>query len=727
MRITSLLAVAWAIAFIHGAVALGDDDANASQHPLTLVCNSENDLFCALKAGGNEPLRVESVRQAIQQANRGSTLLVLADGYPQDRTDIPAELFEQAKSKEITLLVEYPAGVPGIEFGEPRGVRWERAVVASDAPGLGLPRLHLLATHDCQFLPAKATSPWLVIGRVAGFNRAVFGIPEDAMPLLFKNEDGVWIATTKLSNFTTARYAPHEDWLTVWKSLLDVLDAQGAPHQLVSKELVYPAYDKEAQLPPTAELDAVSNCAAWYKNSRLLISPDREEHLHELLRKGQEVTPPPAADAPVGDGSLGILEGYASQILPDGSQLQRTPIRADCQAETAAVLALHSQLTNDEGSARIAKNLLQYLYVDSELHGRERGDPGHPSYGLIAWGAISPAWRIGNYGDDNARTLLATMACAAAFDTDEWDEPLLAALYANLRTTGEKGFRGDRIDMPDLEANGWKAYQEGEVVNLSPSFEAYSWACYLWAYDRTGDRQFLDKTKSAIRQTMEAYPTGWRWGDNLDRSRMVLALAWLVRVEDAPEHRKWLKLVAGDLLKNQQPCGAIPEELSGATTGHFVAPASNETYGTSETPLIQEDGDPVSDQLYVTNFALIGLREAVAATHDPELKIAEDKLAEYIVRIQVRSKAIPYLDGTWFRAFDFRRWDYWSSSGDMGWGAWCAETGWGPAWNGIALGLRAQKTSLWDLTKSSQVARCTERVKTKLALNAGEPLATGTR
>jgi hypothetical protein len=138
--------------------------------------------------------------------------------------------------------------------------------------------------------------------------------------------------------------------------------------------------------------------------------------------------------------------------------------------------------------------------------------------------------------------------------------------------------------------------------------------------------------------------------------------------------------------------------------------------------LIQEEGDPVSDQLYVTNFALIGLREAVAATNDPELKLAEDNLAEYIVRIQVRSKAIPYLDGTWFRAFDFRRWDYWSSSGDMGWGAWCAETGWGPAWNGIALGLRAQGTSLWDLTKSSRIAECAERVKEKLAVNSGGPL-----
>ncbi len=41
--------------------------------------------------------------------------------------------------------------------------------------------------------------------------------------------------------------------------------------------------------------------------------------------------------------------------------------------------------------------------------------------------------------------------------------------------------------------------------------------------------------------------------------------------------------------------------------------------GLAKTPLIQEPGDPVTDQLYVTGFVLLGLREAVAATNDREL------------------------------------------------------------------------------------------------------------
>lgn len=721
LRILALFCVVHASSLAHCDEIADRSDSNSATS-LLFACDDNNDLFRALIAGGVRPKRFDLPSAAVDAAGQGSTVLILADGYPQRRTVVNASVFEQAQSKQVQVLVEFPENVPGVTFDAPRGVRWERGIVAKGTPDLGLSPLHLLALHDCLYLPAKAASPLLVIGRVAGFDHAVYGLPADSSPILFEAEEGVWVATTKLSNFVTARYAPSADWLTLWGRLLDKFDPKGSPHKLVAEEIVHPAFSSDEALPADAELQALASCANWYKNSRLLISQEREPEIHRALSENVEVLPPPPADAPRGDGKYGILEGYASQILPDGSQLQRTPIRADCQAESAAVLALHANLAKDAASESIAQNLLNYLYFSSELHQRERGDPNHPAYGLIAWGAVAPAWRVGNYGDDNARTLLATMLCAAVLESDKWDESMLRALYANLRTTGKLGFRGDRVDMPQLEGLGWKAFQQGEAANLSPSFEAYSWACFLWAYDRTGDPAFLNATKGAIRQTMHAYPKDWRWGDNLDRSRMILALAWLIRVEDTEEHREWLKLVAGDLLRNQQPCGAIPEELSGATSGHFVAPPSNEAYGTSETPLIQEQGDPVSDQLYVTNFTLFGLREAVAATNDPSLKEAEDRLAEYITRIQVRSKAIPYLDGTWFRAFDFHRWDYWSSSGDMGWGAWCAETGWGPAWNGIALGLRAKNTSLWDLTRTSTIAERREAVLSKMSRNSGGPL-----
>jgi hypothetical protein len=121
--------------------------------------------------------------------------------------------------------------------------------------------------------------------------------------------------------------------------------------------------------------------------------------------------------------------------------------------------------------------------------------------------------------------------------------------------------------------------------------------------------------------------------------------------------------------------------------------------------LIQNNGDPVSDQLYGSGFVLFGLHEAVAATGDAELKRAEDKLAEFVCRIQIRSPKHPWLDGWWFRAFDDVKWEAWASSADIGWGAWSLEAGWGQAWSVATLGLREKGTSFWEFTKASEVRK----------------------
>ncbi|MBA4107245.1 MAG: hypothetical protein C0485_15985 [Pirellula sp.] len=691
---------------------------SASGSPsLVLVCDAENDFYRGLVAGGESIARYSAIAEAIDAAPRGAGLLLLADRYPGERTVVTDAQLEAARRKELKVLVEYPEAMAGVTLGEPQDARWERGVVSALGNQLGLPQLSILALHDCRFLPAEADEPLLVLGRVAGFDRAVFGLPEPAFPLLFQTTQGEWVATTKLSGFVTARYAPTSEWETLWERLLGMLNPAGAPYSVDLEPIVTPVYGKEQALPADAEAASLARFAEWCFQSRLLVSTEREPEIRGLLEANAEAAPVPPADAPIGDGTLGVLEGYASQIMPDGSQLQRIPLRADCQAETAAALAMHAVVGNDARSQATATNLMNYLFYTSELCQRERGDPSHPAFGLIGWGAVSPAWRSSNYGDDNARTLLGAMAVAGALKSDEWDKPIVRALYANLRTTGALGFRSDNIPLAQLEEHGWKHFHDAETLNLSPHFEAYLWACYLWAYDRTGDREFLETAKRGIQRTMAAYPDQWRWGENLDRARMLLALAWLVRVEDTAEHRGWLGAVAQDLLANQHACGGIAEQPGNPNSGHFQTPTSNAAYGTGETPLIQERGDPVTDQLYVSGFVLLGLREAVAATNDPSLAEAENRLAEYLVRIQVASKRLPYLDGTWFRAFDYNRWDYWSSSGDLGWGAWCAEAGWAPAWTAVALGLRSKETSLWDLAGDSTIGTQAPAVRREMGLD----------
>jgi len=696
--------------------------ARAAQ-PFTFASRSDNDLFVALAAAGERHARYETPAEAVKRAAAGSAVLVLADRYPDAATSVDAKFYEAAKTKRLRLYVEFPALVPGVELSAPKRAVWERGIVASDRfGGSKLPKLAIFSAHGCSWIPAKAHGePLLSIGRVAGFDSAVYGMPKDADPLLFEAGGGEWlIATTKLSHFVTGRYAPTDRWSAIWEQMLRRLDPQGS-HRLAWAPLARPAYGKDEPLPADWQRRSFDAAANWVHRSGLLVSDSRRPAIDKLLNNGVETTDPTRASAPAGDGSLGILEGYASLIRPDGSQPQRTPLRADCVAETAMVLALDAALNKSNArSGQIASNLLDYTY-GPEMQSMGRLDPKHPAFGLIAWGAIQPAWQVANYGDDNARAILATAVAAAALQSDRWNEHLLRAVLANLRTTGKHGFRGDRIDIGPLEGRGWRAYHESDTVNVALNFEAYLWACYLWAHAQTGEPELLEKARTALRMTMEVYPKGWRWGDSMERARILLPLAWLVRVDDTPTHRGWLKTIARDLLATQHACGAIPENLKGTGGGHYLIPQSNEAYGTGETPLIQSNGDPASDQLYTTGFALLGLHEAHAATGDVSLKDAADKLAAYLARIQVKSNGRPELDGAWFRAFDFGRWDYWSSSADIGWGAWCVEAGWGPAWIAAVMGMRVNETSVWEMTKSSAIEAKLDAVKRDLAQNDGGP------
>lgn len=681
---------------------------------ITLSGSADNDLVTLLP----HAKRFDTPSEALDRAPQNSAVLILADAYPKTRTPVPADLFDRAKAKNLRLYVEYPADLPGLKLTDTRKAVWERGVITSDFFGNALPKLRIVAPHDCHWITVDAVpqTMHLAIARVAGFDTAVYGLAKDHAPLLFETTDGHLIATTKLSGFITARFAPADDWRTIWRSILRELDPNTDPPDLKFQQIVHPAFGATESLPATIERDAFDRAVAFYLNSRLLIPPDRKPDIVKLLTAGTEETDPPTDAAP-GDGSLGMLEGYASRIRFDGSQTQRTPIRADCNAEAAMVLAM----TDDDTSKQIATHLLDYVF-SPEMQTLGRLDPKHPAFGLIAWGAISPAWQIANYGDDNARVILATILASASLNSDRWDAHLARALFANLRTTGVKGFRGDRIDVAQLEQLGWKHFHDTPTVNPAPHFESYLWACYLWAYARTGEKEFLDKTSTAIRMTMDAYAKKqWRWMDSVERSRMLLCLAWLVRVQDTPEHRAWVITVATDLLQAQQPSGAIQERIAGAGGGHYQIPQSNEAYGTSETPLIQTNGDPASDQLYTTGFALLALHEANAFMNDGKLQQAEDKLAGFLCRIQVRSEKIPYLDGAWFRAFDYQRWDYWSSSADLGWGVWSVEAGWCQCWIAATLKLRQQKTTLWDLTAGSKIKEVLPRVREEMSQNAGGP------
>lgn len=97
---------------------------------------------------------------------------------------------------------------------------------------------------------------------------------------------------------------------------------------------------------------------------------------------------------------------------------------------------------------------------------------------------------------------------------------------------------------------------------------------------------------------------------------------------------------------------------------------------------------------------MLGLHEAAAATGNATYRVVENRLVDFIVRLQAKSDVHPEVDGAFFRAFDYNKWEAWASDADVGWGAWSVETGWTQSWISTVLGFRQLNTSLWQLGTS---------------------------
>jgi hypothetical protein len=682
-----------------------------TRRPLYFSCSEDNDLYRVASASGIACSRYDHVQEAVARAPQGSGLLILADAYPDQTTSIDPKVYQEAARKRLRLYVEFPSSVPGLRVGQPQHVEYgkyhnilDRAVVNSEVFGPALKRLRVLALHNCTYVPVESQAAELVLARVAGFDTAVYGLPEEGVyPILFQHpRRDILVATTKLSEFVKGRYGPSDAWPYVWRWVLERLSPKRQSTLLHWTPAVHPAFGKDQYLPGGAERDAFGRGVAWFSNAKLFVAATWKQMAYNYA-PAPDARHNPAASWLLGDGGDGVLEGFSSEIDWNGTQPVGWNLRADCAGEVSMAMSFSGVIEKKPENSKIAANLNNFIYFNSELASGPRDDPQSPSFGLVGW-SLPRAPGI-YYGDDNARSMLGSMAAAGLLQSNRWDEKILRCLLANLRTTGALGFRHNRLAEEELQKFGWRHFYDEKFVNYHPHYEAYLWACFLRAYEKTHYVPFLDRARTGIRMTMAAYPNHWSWtnGFQQERARMLLPLAWLIRVEDKVEYRRWLKQIGTDLLAFQASSGGIREELGTLGKSTIPPPQSNSKYGTSEAPLLQQNGDPVCDLLYTTNFAFLGLHEAAAVTHDPVYVRAENKLAAFLCRVQVQSEKHPELAGGWFRAFDFGRWDYWASGSDWGWGPWSIETGWTQSWITSVLAMRDLHTSLWDVTGRSDL------------------------
>jgi len=672
--------------------------------PLVIVTSDEkNDLLGAVLSNFSITATCKTVSEALGIIEGGSQvkgIMILADKYPSEMTSISEREASEIKALGLRVYIEYPSGCEKLGicgYGETECADYQRAVVtAPDA--LGIEKYSLLYIHGARYVKkTDISSSYLVCAKVAGYDVADFGLTDCAPSVLLElSADGnTLIASTKLSQFISARYAPYKRWQALWKSILGWLSGEEISY-FEWEKYVHSKYDRHVTLPSDSYRDSVRLNSEWYLNSGVLYGDN---------------------------GENGIREGFASGKNFDefGRQKMLMNWRADCIGESVGALALASRLLGEEKYGKAAYKVMKWLLTESLLTTGARADKESSEYGLFSW--HNRAYDQ-YYGDDNAKSVIGLILAAEALKTNEFDKRILEAIIGNFRTTGKNGFRDSRVLAEGLQKQGWKYYYNSDTVYYSAHFEALPWATYLWAYDRTGYAPLYERTLKGISMMMTAYKNTmskditdksiqWRWTNGLqqERAKMIMPLAFLVRISPTEEHISWLDTMISDLMAWQDKesgalADAFGEEWEG--NGLYGPFTKNSDYGNHESPVIQKNGDPCSDSLYTASFAMLTLLEAQKAME----AIGNDELAEkyraytttlsdYHVRIQQICKEDPAYNGVWFRGFDFEKWETYGSDGDAGWGIWCIETGWSQSWISSALSLQAMGTSMWDYTRST--------------------------
>ena len=660
----------------------------------------DNNLLTVLQQEGKTIQKYSSLEAAVGAAPHGASVLLLAEGYPDKPKQIERALVDEIKSKDLRVYAEFVTFADTV--CKPITLSLERAVVVDSAFSHHLPMMELLTINGSYVLPEKHDHTILAVAKVAGMEKAVYGLEDTPYySLLYRYDDQILVSTSALSHFADGRFSPQHNWKAVWNGILSFLAKQ--PITLRSwLSYVNSAYGRKDILDSDARKHSIEKGIEWFYNGHFLVEDSWKKDWVDNNNGGDgtPLTSPLPRTAKDGDGSLGVIQGHCSSIYWDGSQQYTYWMRNDVQGESSMAFSLAGKFLNSPDYYKVASNLMDHAL--DEYRDGPRSDPRSPSFGLLGW-ALTHKGHY--YQDDNARSILGMLATASITNQKQWDKKILEAIVGNFRTTGKNGFRGSLLFEEKLQEYGWKHYWNGDLINPHPHLESWIWACYLYLYSKTGYEELLTRTKKAIQLTMEAYPTGWQWTNGIqqERARMILPLAWLARIEPTEQHLNWLNFMIDEVLKNQVECGAIREELGEPSTGWYNKTKSNEEYGKFEAPLIHDNGDPVADMLYTSNFAFFALNEAAFVTGKPEHKAAVQKLSDFLIRIQVRSEKFKDVDGAWFRAFNYDKWDYWGSNADAGWGAWCTLTGWIQSWIVTTQIMLEMNTTLWDIIQTHDI------------------------
>jgi len=465
------------------------------------------------------------------------------------------------------------------------------------------------------------------------------------IPALWMPDDNTLIASMRLCNFRRARFAPEKNWQCVLTHILDFL--AGEKTIPVFPEPVC-TFDRNAVVEKPADTDtAVQMGLNWFKTAEMLVD----------------------------GGRTGVLEGLSHHISArDGKQKREVQIRTDCSGETGGAFMMDWLLTGNLASKQVYEDLedLCFNYLQEKK--------GHHK-GMLRWSAN--AWGI-TYGDDVARAILPTMLCQnyTAHGSRHFMDAVDSLWYL-LNTTGPNGLRSSSTLIPLLTPEEEEKLREtNDKATTKAHHNSFYQAMLLLAYRAGGPQEFFAPAVKGLTTIMELYPNNEReTSETEEMCRLIFPLSVLYQVTGEEKHKEWLYRVASDLERVQHSCGGFCEWDT-----DYRASCSRRENG--ECALLANNGDPVADLLYSTNWLPLGFAYAYMVTKDPYFYQKWLEVAGFLVRCQVHSEDST-LHGSWSRGFDMERWEIYGVPHDIGWSPCCVETGW--TMGEILMGLQFMK------------------------------------
>ena len=349
---------------------------------------------------------------------------------------------------------------------------------------------------------------------------------------------------------------------------------------------------------------------------------------------------------PAPDGSQGVREGFRSS-----DQALNGSLRTDCVTQSGLCFYLYGQLTGDPAWKLRGENALNYLFKI----GFQDQNRAHATFGF--WNFYDTLYDFPQeiYVDDNGWAAYVMLRMYQLTGKRDYLARGLATVDGFLETQTPGGLRLPFMGGPTLLKNGRQWYVSmGDKVALL-------------AYSLTKDKKYLDSARRAIDVMANDFPN-FTTNTSLTRAtqfaRFISSPALMYHYIGEQRYLDLLRKVVRGLKEHQDATGAIREWAS----------PGRENFG-GEGAVITEDDEPISDQLYTTNFALLNLQEACQLLGEKESCDTFVRLADYLSRIQLRSQD-PHLDGAWNRVFDFKNWEMYGNNSDPAWGPYSIESGW---------------------------------------------------